>query len=107
EYEWKPPHCIECNVFRHGPLQCPKQIDDVVSNASSQALLLPQIRDEYSVASSMGNIEEEQTVGHTTANKHTSSAWNEEFESDDEVDEVIFPEGNKVADQFDIRLEGR
>ncbi|GKA79701.1 hypothetical protein Tco_0786297 [Tanacetum coccineum] len=42
-----------------------------------------------------------------TANEHTQSTWNEDIESDDEVDEVIFPEGNKWDDQFDIRLKGR
>ncbi|GKE28756.1 hypothetical protein Tco_1444140 [Tanacetum coccineum] len=32
---------------------------------------------------------------------------NEDFVSDDEVDEVIFSESNKWEDQFDIRLKGR
>nr|GEY25700.1 hypothetical protein [Tanacetum cinerariifolium]GEY27526.1 hypothetical protein [Tanacetum cinerariifolium] len=35
------------------------------------------------------------------------STWNQDLESDDKVDEVIFPEGNKWDDQFDIRLKGR
>ncbi|GKB60390.1 hypothetical protein Tco_0916576 [Tanacetum coccineum] len=65
------------------------------------------VGDECGVSSSMGNHEEEQAVGHATASKHTSSSWNEDFESNDEVDEVIFPEGNKFGDQFDIRLKGR
>ncbi|GJY64200.1 reverse transcriptase domain-containing protein [Tanacetum coccineum] len=47
------------------------------------------------------------TKGQIGVNEHTPSTWNEEFESDDEVDEVIFPEGNKLDDQFDIRLKGR
>ncbi|GKC37417.1 hypothetical protein Tco_1049801 [Tanacetum coccineum] len=54
------------------------------------------VGDECGVSSSMG-----------TASKQKSSTWNEEFDSDDEVDEVIFPEGNKWDDQFDIRLKGR
>ncbi|GKB37490.1 hypothetical protein Tco_0882432 [Tanacetum coccineum] len=37
----------------------------------------------------------------------TRSTWNEDLESDDEVDEDIFPDGNKWDDQFDIRLKGR
>ncbi|GKE23367.1 hypothetical protein Tco_1434879, partial [Tanacetum coccineum] len=49
----------------------------------------------------------DQAVGHATVSKHTSPTWNEDFESDDEVDEVIFSEGNKFDDQFDIRLKGR
>ncbi|GJX56398.1 retrovirus-related pol polyprotein from transposon TNT 1-94 [Tanacetum coccineum] len=31
----------------------------------------------------------------------------EDNDSDDEVDEVLYPEGNKFEDQFDIRLKGR
>nr|GFA15556.1 hypothetical protein [Tanacetum cinerariifolium] len=41
------------------------------------------------------------------ANKQTSSEWSEDIESDDEVDEVLYPEGNKFEDQFDIRLKSR
>ncbi|GKA53388.1 hypothetical protein Tco_0746703 [Tanacetum coccineum] len=33
--------------------------------------------------------------------------WNEDQESDNEVDEFIFPEGKKFGDKFDIRLKGR
>ncbi|GJW36235.1 reverse transcriptase domain-containing protein [Tanacetum coccineum] len=40
------------------------------------------------------------------ANKQTSSEWSKDFESDDEVDKVLYPEGNKFEDQFDIRLKG-
>ncbi|GJR09322.1 zinc finger, CCHC-type containing protein [Tanacetum coccineum] len=39
-------------------------------------------------------------------NKQTLSEWAEDVESDDEVDEVLYPEGNKFEDQFDIRLKG-
>ncbi|GJY72098.1 hypothetical protein Tco_0475801 [Tanacetum coccineum] len=39
-------------------------------------------------------------------NKQTLSEWVEDVESDDEVDEVLYPEGNKFEDQFDIRLKG-
>nr|GEX99933.1 hypothetical protein [Tanacetum cinerariifolium] len=41
------------------------------------------------------------------ANKQTSSEWSEDIESDDEVDEVLYPKGNKFEDQFDIRLKSR
>ncbi|GJW14567.1 mitochondrial outer membrane protein porin 2-like protein [Tanacetum coccineum] len=33
--------------------------------------------------------------------------WNEDHESDNDVDEFIFPEGEKFGDKFDIRLKGR
>ncbi|GKB14537.1 reverse transcriptase domain-containing protein [Tanacetum coccineum] len=64
-------------------------------------------RDACGVSSSMGNQEEDQVVEHATVSKHTSPTWNEDFESDDEVDEVLFLKGNKFDDQFDIRLKGR
>nr|GFA88009.1 hypothetical protein [Tanacetum cinerariifolium] len=50
-----------------------------------------EVGDECGVSSSMGNLEDKKEMGHATTSKHTSSAWNEDFESDDEVDEVIFP----------------
>ncbi|GJY10684.1 uncharacterized vacuolar membrane protein [Tanacetum coccineum] len=50
---------------------------------------------------------EDQAMGHATVSKHTSPTWNEDSKSDDEVDELLFPEGNKFDDQFNIRLEGR
>ncbi|GJX83056.1 hypothetical protein Tco_0332537 [Tanacetum coccineum] len=53
--------------------------------------------DACGVSSSMGNQEKDQAVGHATVSKHTSPTWNEDFESDDEVDEVIFPEVNKLG----------
>ncbi|GJZ60433.1 putative ribonuclease H-like domain-containing protein [Tanacetum coccineum] len=39
------------------------------------------------------------------ANKQTPFEWTKDFESDDEVDEVLYPEGNKFEDQFDIWLK--
>ncbi|GJV85608.1 probable methyltransferase PMT28 isoform X1 [Tanacetum coccineum] len=44
-----------------------------------------------------------QEVDHETGPK--TSQWNEDHESDTEVDEFIFPEGDKFGDQFDIRLK--
>nr|GFA32552.1 hypothetical protein [Tanacetum cinerariifolium] len=35
EYEWKPPHCIECKSFSHGPNACPKRIKKDVSNVTN------------------------------------------------------------------------
>ncbi|GJV91053.1 trichome birefringence-like protein 3 [Tanacetum coccineum] len=28
EYEWKPPHCLECHVFGHAADQCPKHVHE-------------------------------------------------------------------------------
>ncbi|GKA52832.1 retrovirus-related pol polyprotein from transposon TNT 1-94 [Tanacetum coccineum] len=52
-------------------------------------------------ASSSRNIQEDDLE---TGNM---SQWNEVQESDNEVDEFIFPESDKFGDKFDIRLKGR
>nr|GEX08321.1 hypothetical protein [Tanacetum cinerariifolium] len=110
EYEWKPSHFDDCNFFGHDLLQCPKHVKETVINdppkvgtstttvtSSDGFMEVTQKKnkgtkvdqqsrsrhmdgDEYGVSNSMG-----------TTNKHTPSKWNEDFESDDEVDEVIFP----------------
>nr|GEW10168.1 hypothetical protein [Tanacetum cinerariifolium] len=90
QIEWKPSHCGDCKSFGHDLLQCPKHVKETVINDP------PKVGDECGVFNSMG-----------TSNKHTPSKWNEDFESDDEVDEVIFLKGNKWDDQFDIQLKGR
>ncbi|GKE18857.1 RNA-directed DNA polymerase, eukaryota, reverse transcriptase zinc-binding domain protein [Tanacetum coccineum] len=28
EYEWKPPHCVECKCFGHDPNTCPKRVKE-------------------------------------------------------------------------------
>nr|GEY47376.1 SKP1-like protein 1A [Tanacetum cinerariifolium] len=58
---------------------------------------------ECGVSSSLGNQEEDPAMGHATASKHTSPTWNDEFESNDEVDEVIFPEVDQGT-LFDLIL---
>ncbi|GJS97902.1 reverse transcriptase domain-containing protein [Tanacetum coccineum] len=52
-------------------------------------------------ASSSRNIQEDDLETGNT------SQWNEDQESDNEVDEFIFPESDKFGDKFDIRLKGR
>ncbi|GKE65249.1 hypothetical protein Tco_1519410 [Tanacetum coccineum] len=56
---------------------------------------------EVGAASSRDTKEDDQETGPNT------SLWNEDQESDNEVDEFIFPEGDKFGDKFDIRLKGR
>ncbi|GJX02178.1 hypothetical protein Tco_0186091 [Tanacetum coccineum] len=89
QYEWKPPHSGDCKNFKHDLLQCPKHVDETVFNHPSK-------------------------VGTSTSTDTSSDGFmevtrkkNKDFESDDEVDEVIFSESNKWDDQFDIRLKGR
>ncbi|GKA42528.1 putative reverse transcriptase domain-containing protein [Tanacetum coccineum] len=38
EYEWKPPHCVECKSFGHSHDLCPKRVRDEVPNAPSMAV---------------------------------------------------------------------
>ncbi|GJS05678.1 putative reverse transcriptase domain-containing protein [Tanacetum coccineum] len=37
EYEWKPPHCVECKSFGHGHNLCPKHVREEVPKAQSMA----------------------------------------------------------------------
>ncbi|GKE12013.1 reverse transcriptase domain-containing protein [Tanacetum coccineum] len=53
------------------------------------------------VSSSKGFQEKEPEAGLKT------SQWNKDSESNNEVDEVIFPEGDKLGDKIDIQLKGR
>ncbi|GKD43560.1 putative reverse transcriptase domain, reverse transcriptase zinc-binding domain protein [Tanacetum coccineum] len=42
EYEWKPPHCIECKTFGHDLLQCPKHVKETVSSDPSKVAIKPR-----------------------------------------------------------------
>ncbi|GKF41498.1 hypothetical protein Tco_0124840 [Tanacetum coccineum] len=68
---------------------------------SFDALNTLDIDDECGTSSSRSNQVEDQEM------RHKVSQLNEHIESDDEVDEFIFPEGDKFGDKFDIRLKGR
>ncbi|GJT95856.1 reverse transcriptase domain-containing protein [Tanacetum coccineum] len=68
---------------------------------SFDALNNLDVDDECGTSSSKGNKKEEQEAGPKV------SQLNEHFEFDDEVDEFLFPEGDKFGDKFDIRLKGR
>nr|GEV77581.1 hypothetical protein [Tanacetum cinerariifolium] len=110
EYDWKPPHCVDRKTFGHSHDACPMNIREpgtmgadpvvqVVANATSTSNSFDVINnvdegDECGVFSSTGIQEEEQEAGYATASKYKSSMWEEEPESDDEVDEVLFPEGD-------------
>nr|GEW19686.1 putative retrotransposon Ty1-copia subclass protein [Tanacetum cinerariifolium]GEW32636.1 putative retrotransposon Ty1-copia subclass protein [Tanacetum cinerariifolium] len=36
EYEWKPPHCVDCKIFGHSLSQCPKRVMKATFSASSR-----------------------------------------------------------------------
>ncbi|GJX22917.1 hypothetical protein Tco_0227362 [Tanacetum coccineum] len=38
EYEWKPPHCVECKIFGHSHDLCPKRVRDEVPKAPSMVV---------------------------------------------------------------------
>ncbi|GKA13223.1 cysteine-rich receptor-like protein kinase, partial [Tanacetum coccineum] len=149
EYEWKPPHCVDCKIFGHTNEKCPKRAINldtpsesgkgpiVPSTASTNCDGFTEVRrkknkgkkadqqtwsrkidgvnkvNTLSTSNSFdafNNMEEgvsssrkSQEVDHETGPK--TSQWNEDHESDTEVDEFIFPEGDKFGDQFDIRLK--
>ncbi|GKD34673.1 hypothetical protein Tco_1250182, partial [Tanacetum coccineum] len=52
--------------------------------------------------SSSRGIHQEESVAESCMSK-----CNEDRESDEDVDEFIFPEGDKFGDKLDIRLKGR
>ncbi|GJX64729.1 reverse transcriptase domain-containing protein [Tanacetum coccineum] len=37
EYEWKPPHCVECKCFGHDPNTCPKRVKENAPKAPPTA----------------------------------------------------------------------
>ncbi|GJY56238.1 reverse transcriptase domain-containing protein [Tanacetum coccineum] len=150
EYEWKPPHCVECTSFGHALLHTLSVlkrmflrlclwllISLVLWRIKKKALLKPKDEKESKDMEATSNLEANGPMDGSTSqpfidkpsislknsfealenssnffdsNKacmQTLFKWTEDFESDDEVDEVLFLEGNKFDDQFDIRLKGR
>ncbi|GJS72432.1 hypothetical protein Tco_0705273 [Tanacetum coccineum] len=76
--------------------------DKVPSTSNSfDALNNLDVRADCGESSSRGSQQEESMTG--TRN----SKYNEDRDSDDEVDEFIFPEEDKFSDKFDIQLKGR
>ncbi|GJU49739.1 hypothetical protein Tco_1219294 [Tanacetum coccineum] len=155
EYEWKPPHCVACKRFGHGPTTCPNQIKlrKETENGSTQhqqingiKLSKPTPNFQYRPAPKLGKdmgdasnvgakdqnegatsqssfaktfvvedlnlknsfeaLKDSNNIFEAQESRKQSSMGTDDLESDDEVDEVLFPEGNKFGDQFDIRLKG-
>ncbi|GJR20093.1 reverse transcriptase domain-containing protein [Tanacetum coccineum] len=73
-------------------VECPS------TSNSFDALNAMNVEDECGTSSYRGNQEQVEGI---------KVSKNEHVESDDEVDEFIFPEGDKFGDKFDIRLKGR
>ncbi|GJR88153.1 ribonuclease H-like domain-containing protein [Tanacetum coccineum] len=167
EYEWKPPHCVECKIFGHTNDKYPKRVTIMKTPVENKDRNTPSITSTHSdgftevrrkknkgkifkqqpsrqiegirlnkpkpnfcwqkkgtnvkraISSStsnyfdaLNNMEEGSASSRDTKEDDqetgpNTSQWNEDQESDNEVDEFIFPEGDKFGDKFDIRLKGR
>ncbi|GKC08269.1 uncharacterized vacuolar membrane protein, partial [Tanacetum coccineum] len=132
EYEWKPPHCIECKTFGHSYNTCPKnvkksdpintiadmqsdgftKVSNRKNNGKKAANNQPKTRpvsgvrpnkpkpSEYRPVTKHVNNKrgpelygiqaEEKVEDHASASNATQ--WNEVLDSDEEVDEILFPE---------------
>ncbi|GJW88944.1 putative reverse transcriptase domain, reverse transcriptase zinc-binding domain protein [Tanacetum coccineum] len=78
------------DLVNKGPTDANSSINKVNGPSTSNSFDILNNVDEGDaccVSSYMGNEEVDQAVGHATISKHTSPTWNEDFESDDEVDE--------------------
>ena len=47
EYEWKPPHCVECKSFGHCPTACPKRVIEVITKTPSMAATGPSSMEDH------------------------------------------------------------
>ncbi|GJZ70989.1 hypothetical protein Tco_0634840 [Tanacetum coccineum] len=74
--------------------------NDTSTSNSFEILNNVDVGDDCGVFSSMGTREEEQEARHATDNMYKSSKWDEDFESVDEVDEVLFPKVTMIGDQL-------
>nr|GEW31750.1 hypothetical protein [Tanacetum cinerariifolium] len=65
EYEWKPPHCVKCKSFSHGPTTCPKRVKEDIPKALPMAANKPS------------SIEDQEEVnGHKKgSNKHNGNTY--------------------------------
>ncbi|GJS72429.1 hypothetical protein Tco_0705270 [Tanacetum coccineum] len=66
------------------------------TNSSINKVNGPSTSNSFDILNKV-DIGDECGISSSTASEHTPSTWNEDFESDDEVDEVIFPKGNNVS----------
>ncbi|GJT63142.1 hypothetical protein Tco_1006675 [Tanacetum coccineum] len=122
EYEWKPPHCADCKIFGHDLLHCPKHVAVTVPNDPSKIATEATKSDGFTKVKRKNHKGKKadmqprsrQIDGPSTSNSFDAlNTMNVEDECgtsssrDEEVDEFIFPEGDKFGDKFDIRLKGR
>ncbi|GKC99972.1 reverse transcriptase domain-containing protein [Tanacetum coccineum] len=148
EYEWKPPHCVACKRFGHGPTTCPNRVKKDVQKAPSMAANKPNLMadqgevfvevksrrkkgkagkdmgdasnlrakdqkegstsqssfgktsivEDLNLKNSFEALKDSNNIFEAQGSSKQSSMWTDDLESDDEVDEVIFPEGNKFGD---------
>ncbi|GJR86623.1 hypothetical protein Tco_0210634 [Tanacetum coccineum] len=137
EYEWNPPHWNDCKIFGHTNTMCSKRVNlEIASNNSDKVTKIARepVIARFACTNSYGftKVKRKKNKGPSTSNSF-DALNNEEVgadcgesssrgihqeesvaescmskcESDEDVDEFIFPEGDKFGDKLDIRLKGR
>ncbi|GKA59300.1 retrovirus-related pol polyprotein from transposon TNT 1-94 [Tanacetum coccineum] len=109
EYEWQPPRCAYCKIFCHSLDKCPKIIrEPVISITDTNSDGFTEVKGKKDKGKKVdiqprkkGKIR--RGVDMDTLTKVGTNVINK---SDDEVDEFLFPEGDKLGNKFDIRLKG-
>ncbi|GJR38859.1 uncharacterized vacuolar membrane protein [Tanacetum coccineum] len=116
EYEWQPPRCADCKIFGHSSDRCPKIVRDPVSTDTNNDEFTEVKRKTHKGKKAdmqpRRGADMDPTTKRSAINKDNQveerePRRNDHVESDDGVDEFIFPEGDKFGDKFDIRLKGR
>nr|GEW69654.1 hypothetical protein [Tanacetum cinerariifolium] len=91
--------------FQYFPIFKPGKYMDDASNLGANGPKDGSSSQPYIAKASL--VDSNNSFEANEASKQTSYEWTKDFESDDEVDEVLYHERNKFGDQFDIRLKGR
>ncbi|GKA97666.1 reverse transcriptase domain-containing protein [Tanacetum coccineum] len=116
EYEWQPQRCADCKKFGHSSDKCPKIVREPIASVSTdtksdgftevKVLPLQTLFDALNTLDDRGMNVELLALGvikwKIKETRPKVSQLNEHVESDDEVDEFIFPEGDKFDEKIYI-----
>ncbi|GKD88515.1 hypothetical protein Tco_1364022, partial [Tanacetum coccineum] len=102
EYEWKPPHCVDCKIFGHGPNLCPKRVREVIPKAPSMAAKSSTMEENEE-----GFIEQKKSMGSkggsNAASPSGSTNKNEKGDGGKSSQFCAKPELNtKVSNAFEV-----
>nr|GEV86149.1 hypothetical protein [Tanacetum cinerariifolium] len=81
--------------------------DQKEGSTSQSSIAKTSILEDRNLKNSFEALKDSNNIFEAQESSNQSSMWTDDLESDDEVDEVLFPKGDKFGDQFDIRLKGR